>query len=111
MARDGAFDLVILDVMLPKLSGFDVCRRLRESGETVPILMLTARGEETDRVHGLDLGADDYLTKPFSPRELEARVRALLRRNPARLPTRRSSATSPWISGASKRSAPVRRSS
>jgi DNA-binding response OmpR family regulator len=80
MARDGGFDLVILDVMLPKLSGFDVCRRLRESGVSVPILMLTARGEETDRVHGLDLGADDYLTKPFSLRELQARVRALLRR-------------------------------
>ena len=88
MARDGGFDLVILDVMLPKLSGFDVCRRLRESGASVPILMLTARGEETDRVHGLDLGADDYLTKPFSLRELQARVRALLRRrNPVtRLP-------------------------
>jgi len=88
MARDGDFDLVILDVMLPKLSGFDVCRRLRESGENVPILMLTARGEEADRVHGLDLGADDYLTKPFSLRELQARVRALLRRrNPnPRLP-------------------------
>ncbi|MHB1193401.1 MAG: response regulator transcription factor [Longimicrobiales bacterium] len=88
MARGGGFDLVILDVMLPKLSGFDVCRRLREAGENVPILMLTARGEETDRVHGLDLGADDYLTKPFSLRELQARVRALLRRrNPnPRLP-------------------------
>ena len=57
MARDGGFDLVILDVMLPKLGGFDVCRRLRESGVSVPILMLTARGEEADRVHGLDLGA------------------------------------------------------
>ena len=88
IAHDGGFDLVILDVMLPKVNGFDVCRRLRESGASVPILMLTARGEETDRVHGLDLGADDYLTKPFSLRELQARVRALLRRrNPAtRLP-------------------------
>lgn len=88
LARDGGFDLVILDVMLPKLGGFDVCRRLREAGENVTILMLTARGEEADRVHGLDLGADDYLTKPFSLRELQARVRALLRRrNPAvRLP-------------------------
>lgn len=88
MARDDGYDLVILDVMLPKLSGFDVCRRLREAGENVPILMLTARGDETDRVHGLDLGADDYLTKPFSLAELQARVRALLRRrNPAaRLP-------------------------
>jgi DNA-binding response OmpR family regulator len=88
LARDGGFDLVILDVMLPKLSGFDVCRRLREAKVDVPILMLTARGEEADRVHGLDLGADDYLTKPFSLRELQARVRALLRRrNPVtRLP-------------------------
>lgn len=88
LARDGGFDLVILDVMLPKLGGFDVCRRLREAGENVPILMLTARGEEADRVHGLDLGADDYLTKPFSLLELQARVRALLRRRhpAARLP-------------------------
>jgi DNA-binding response OmpR family regulator len=80
MARDGAFDLVLLDVMLPKMNGFDVCKRLRDAGSNVPILMLTARGEEADRVRGLDLGADDYLTKPFSLRELQARVRALLRR-------------------------------
>ena len=73
-------DLVILDVMLPKLGGYELCRRLRSEGSTVPILMLTARGEESDRVHGLDLGADDYVTKPFSLRELLARVRALLRR-------------------------------
>ena len=88
MARDGGFDCVILDVMLPKMSGFEVCRRLREAGANVPILMLTARGDETDRVHGLDLGADDYLTKPFSLRELQARVRALLRRRspPSLLP-------------------------
>jgi DNA-binding response OmpR family regulator len=80
MARDGGFDLVLLDVMLPGMSGFDVCKRLRDDGSNVPILMLTARGEEADRVSGLDLGADDYLTKPFSLRELQARVRALLRR-------------------------------
>jgi DNA-binding response OmpR family regulator len=73
-------DLVILDVMLPKMSGFEICRKLRSQGFTAPILMLTARGEETDRVLGLDLGADDYVTKPFSVRELLARVRALLRR-------------------------------
>ena len=73
-------DLVILDLMLPKLGGYEVCRKVREEGITTPILMLTARGEETDRVHGLDLGADDYVTKPFSIRELLARVRALLRR-------------------------------
>ncbi len=73
-------DLVILDLMLPKLGGYDVCKRARSEGMTFPILMLTARGTESDRVHGLDLGADDYVTKPFSVRELLARVRALLRR-------------------------------
>ena len=72
-------DLVILDWMLPRLDGLEVLRRLRQAGPT-PVLMLTARGEETDRVVGLELGADDYLTKPFSMRELVARVRALLRR-------------------------------
>lgn len=73
-------DLVILDVMLPALSGFDVCRRARREGRMMPILMLTARAQEVDRVMGLDLGADDYVTKPFSIPELLARVRALLRR-------------------------------
>lgn len=73
-------DLVILDLMLPKLGGYEVCRKVREQGRNTPILMLTARGEETDRVLGLDLGADDYVTKPFSIREVLARVRALLRR-------------------------------
>jgi DNA-binding response OmpR family regulator len=73
-------DLVILDLMLPKMSGYELCRRVRAEGLTTPILMLTARGEEGDRVLGLDLGADDYVTKPFSLRELLARVRALLRR-------------------------------
>ena len=73
-------DLVILDLMLPKQSGYDVCRKARAERITTPILMLTARGEEGDRVLGLDLGADDYVTKPFSTPELLARVRALLRR-------------------------------
>ena len=73
-------DLVILDLMLPKMSGYELCRRVRAEGVTTPILMLTARGEEGDRVLGLDLGADDYVTKPFSLRELLALVRALLRR-------------------------------
>ena len=73
-------DLIILDLMLPKLSGYEVCRKVRGEGLTTPILMLTARGEEGDRVLGLDLGADDYVSKPFSVRELLARVRALLRR-------------------------------
>jgi DNA-binding response OmpR family regulator len=73
-------DLVILDLMLPGMSGYEICRRARAEGVTTPILMLTARGEEGDRVLGLDLGADDYVTKPFSLRELLARMRALLRR-------------------------------
>ena len=73
-------DLVILDLMLPKLSGYEVCRKMRAEGMTMPILILTARGDETDRVLGLDLGADDYIVKPFSVRELLARVRAHLRR-------------------------------
>jgi DNA-binding response OmpR family regulator len=81
-------DLIILDLMLPKLSGYELCRKVRGEGVTTPILMLTARGEEGDRVLGLDLGADDYVTKPFSVRELLARIRALLRRThpPAALP-------------------------
>ncbi len=74
-------DLLILDLMLPKISGYEICRQLRAEGLTTPILMLTARSEETDRVLGLDLGADDYVTKPFSIRELLARVRALIRRS------------------------------
>jgi DNA-binding response OmpR family regulator len=73
-------DLIILDLMLPKMSGYEVCRKLRTDKVGAPILMLTARAEEADRVLGLDLGADDYVTKPFSIRELLARVRALLRR-------------------------------
>ena len=73
-------DLIILDLMLPKMSGYELCRKVREEGLTTPILMLTARGEEVDRVLGLDLGADDYVTKPFSVPELLARVRAILRR-------------------------------
>jgi DNA-binding response OmpR family regulator len=80
LSREGEPDLIILDLMLPKLSGYEICRKLRDSGDDVPILMLTARGEEADQVLGLDLGADDYVTKPFSIRELLARVRALLRR-------------------------------
>jgi len=79
-------DLIVLDLMLPKLSGYELCRKLRSEGVTTPILMLTARGEEADRVLGLDLGADDYVTKPFSVRELMARVRALLRRTQSSSP-------------------------
>jgi two-component system, OmpR family, phosphate regulon response regulator PhoB len=74
------FDLVILDLMLPQVNGLDVCRLLRHQGNPVPVMMLSAKGSETDRVLGLEVGADDYLTKPFSVRELVARCRALLRR-------------------------------
>jgi DNA-binding response OmpR family regulator len=76
-----AFDLVMLDIMLPDMDGMEVCRRLRMEGLTTPILMLTAKAEEMDKVVGLELGADDYLTKPFGVRELTARVKALLRRS------------------------------
>ena len=74
-------DLVLLDLMLPGMDGFEVCRRIRETGSAVPILMLTAREEETDKVLGLELGADDYITKPFGMRELLARVKANIRRS------------------------------
>jgi two-component system, OmpR family, phosphate regulon response regulator PhoB len=79
-ANENTIDLVILDVMLPHLNGLDICRILRRRGNQVPILMLSARGAETDRVVGLEVGADDYLTKPFGMRELIARCRALMRR-------------------------------
>ena len=81
-AMSGIYDVVILDVMLPKLDGFGVLRRLRQSGSTIPVLMLTARSDLSDRVEGLESGADYYLTKPFEPRELSACVRALSRRAP-----------------------------
>jgi DNA-binding response OmpR family regulator len=86
LAREASPDIVILDVMLPKLSGLDVCKRLRSEGSALPIIMLTARGQEIDKVVGLKLGADDYVTKPFGFMELMARVEALLRRTsgPAR---------------------------
>jgi DNA-binding response OmpR family regulator len=80
LIREKHPDLIILDLMLPKLSGYEICRKVRAEGIQTPILMLTARGEEADRVLGLDLGADDYVAKPFSIRELMARVRAILRR-------------------------------
>jgi DNA-binding response OmpR family regulator len=79
--KSQSYDLVLLDVMLPRLSGFDVCKAARSAGITVPIILLTARGEEIDKVLGLELGADDYITKPFSVRELLARVKAHLRRS------------------------------
>lgn len=77
---EGHPDLVVLDVMLPRLDGWEVLNRIRERAEWLPVIMLTAVGDETDRVAGLEMGADDYLTKPFSPRELVARVKAVLRR-------------------------------
>jgi DNA-binding response OmpR family regulator len=73
-------DLIILDLMIPKMDGYELCRKVRSEGITIPILMLTARSEEANRVHGLDIGADDYVTKPFSVPELLARIRAILRR-------------------------------
>jgi DNA-binding response OmpR family regulator len=76
------YDLVLLDVMLPELSGFDVCKISRERGINTPIILLTAKGEEIDKVLGLELGADDYITKPFGLRELLARIKAVLRRGP-----------------------------
>ncbi|MCP4658866.1 MAG: response regulator transcription factor [bacterium] len=80
VACEGSFDLIVLDVMLPRMNGFDVCRELRRRGLETPILMLTARGQVVDKVVGLKLGADDYLTKPFEMMELLARLEALLRR-------------------------------
>jgi DNA-binding response OmpR family regulator len=82
MAREKKPDLIILDIMLPKMDGYTLCQKLRDEGDMVPVLMLTARGEDPDKVQGLDIGADDYVTKPFSLPELLARVRALLRRTP-----------------------------
>jgi len=80
LALSEAPDLILLDVMMPGMSGWDLCRELRGRGLDIPVIMLTARGEEVDRVLGLELGADDYVTKPFSLRELMARIRAVLRR-------------------------------
>jgi two-component system alkaline phosphatase synthesis response regulator PhoP len=82
LASKGSFDVIVLDIMLPKKNGLDVCRDLRQQKVATPILMLTARGQLTDKVVGLKLGADDYLTKPFEPLELLARLEALLRRHP-----------------------------
>lgn len=78
---ENSYDLVLLDVMLPNISGFDICKTVRRNGNTTPIILLTAKGEEIDKVLGLELGADDYMTKPFSLRELFARIKAVLRRS------------------------------
>ena len=87
VARAGGIDLIVLDIGLPRLDGLEVCRRLRSDGQTVPVLILTARADEVDTVIGLDAGADDYVTKPFRLAELLARVRALLRRGSVDLTT------------------------
>jgi DNA-binding response OmpR family regulator len=79
-ALEGGHDLILLDVMLPQKDGFTVCREVRQAGLSTPIILLTAKGQEVDKVLGLELGADDYVTKPFSPRELLARIKAVLRR-------------------------------
>jgi DNA-binding response OmpR family regulator len=83
MAVEHSFDLIVLDIMLPGMDGFEVCKRLRQGRVMTPILMLTAKSQEIDKVLGLELGADDYVTKPFSPRELLARIKAILRRGSA----------------------------
>lgn len=82
---ENKYSLVLLDVMLPKISGFDICKQVRKKGISTPIILLTARGEEIDKVLGLEFGADDYITKPFSLRELLARIRAVLRRTENRV--------------------------
>jgi two-component system alkaline phosphatase synthesis response regulator PhoP len=82
-ATEQSPDLVLLDIMMPKMDGLEVCRRIREAGHTIPILMLTAKSQEIDVVRGLEMGADDYITKPFSVRELLARIKAALRRTGA----------------------------
>ena len=82
MILSKAYALIVMDVMMPEMSGLDVCKKVREAGIAVPIILLTAKSEEIDKVLGLELGADDYITKPFSLRELLARIKAILRRNP-----------------------------
>ncbi|MBL0387642.1 response regulator transcription factor [Tumebacillus sp. ITR2] len=83
MALENHYDLIILDLMLPSLDGRDICAQLRQQGKDVPIIMLTASGDEMNRIHGFELGADDYVVKPFSPRELVMRVKSLLKRSMA----------------------------
>ncbi len=94
LAREGNPDLILLDIMLPYMNGFEVCKTLREDGSNVPIIMITAREEETDKVFGLENGADDYITKPFSIRELMARVKANMRRVAVSPPARTDAAAS-----------------
>jgi two-component system alkaline phosphatase synthesis response regulator PhoP len=85
-AREEPFDLILLDVMLPGKDGFEICRELRRAGVTTPIILLTAKTHDAEKVIGLELGADDYVTKPFNPMELRARIKAVLRRSPSGTP-------------------------
>jgi two-component system response regulator CpxR len=95
-ASAGGYDAIVLDVMLPGMSGFDLLRALRGRGVVTPILMLTARGGDVDRIVGLEMGADDYLPKPFNPRELVARIRAILRRGPPQSTASETLAVGPY---------------
>ena len=98
-ARTGNPDLILLDVMLPKMIGFDVCKQLRSEGNNVPVIILTAREEEADKVLGLEIGADDYITKPFSMRELVARVGANIRRTAMSAPASATASAAMPVSG------------
>jgi two-component system phosphate regulon response regulator OmpR len=95
--REQAFDLMVLDVMMPAEDGMSICRRLRSAGDDIPIIMLTARSEDASRIMGLDLGCDDYLVKPFNPRELLARIKAVLRRGLRQQAQTDPSATTPEV--------------
>jgi two-component system alkaline phosphatase synthesis response regulator PhoP len=86
LALEESFDLIVLDVMLPRKDGFEVCRELRRAGLDTPIIMLTAKTQDSDKILGLELGADDYITKPFNPGELRARIKAVLRRSGSEMP-------------------------
>jgi len=112
MAAEHPFDLIVLDIMLPKLDGFEVCKRLRQDRVMTPILMLTAKSQEIDKVLGLELGADDYVTKPFSSRELLARIKSILRGPRSRIGGSIStgSTRSSSISSGTKRKSRVSRS-
>ena len=89
MAKENDYDIILLDVMLPKLTGFEVCQQLREFS-SVPVVMLTAKGDDMDKILGLEYGADDYITKPFNILEVKARIKAIMRRTKKRLPEKES---------------------
>jgi DNA-binding response OmpR family regulator len=108
-AKQGNYDVIILDIMLPEMNGLEVCRKLRENAVNTPVLMLTAKSSELDRVLGLELGADDYLTKPFSVQELQARVKAILRRTAMTAAHQRSNAVEEVITIKNMNIVPERR--